>query len=217
MSERRVIAGKQVDALLGAMASDQSEPGGGAFAALAAAAGAALIAGVARQTIHRGGSDATKRLMDRMGELAAEADAARTIVLALADVEAETYQRVVAAYRLPHEGDAERAARLHELQGALEATIDAQLELARRSVYLLGLAEEVTESGNPNAAADGMAAAAGLHAATIASLANVESNAFAIVDDERRSELLATCSSLRERAALMLGGVAGAYRKLAPG
>jgi formiminotetrahydrofolate cyclodeaminase len=198
MAARRVVAGEQVDAWLDALASASVEPGGGAFAALAAASGAALVEAVARRSLRR--TDDGDRLTEIVGEVAS----ARPVLLALADRDAEAFGATIDAYRLPHDDDPSRTHRLLVLQEALEAAIDVQLDLARRSVYLLGLAEEVTRDGDANAAADGLSAAAGLHAATVASVANAEINAFAIADDERRRELMETCRALRDRASSLL-------------
>ena len=53
MTDVRAMAGERVDGWLDALASGTSEPGSGAFAALSAAAGAALVTSVAQQTLRR--------------------------------------------------------------------------------------------------------------------------------------------------------------------
>jgi methenyltetrahydrofolate cyclohydrolase len=209
VATRRVVAGAQVDEWLDALATESTEPGGGAFSALAAASGAALVAMVARRT---GKRKAFADVHERMREIASETDVARSTLLAIADREAEAFTAIMAAYRLPRGTEEDAVARLHDLQEALETAVDVQLDLARRSVYLMGLAEETTAAGDPNAAADGMSGAAALHAATIAALANVEINAFAIPVEQRRAELMQTCASLQERADRLLEGVRGVFR-----
>jgi methenyltetrahydrofolate cyclohydrolase len=211
---RRVIAGEEVDAWLNALGAATSGPGAGAFAALSAAAGAALVESVANQTMRR----ADPRTADpRLQAIADEAEAARPVLLGVADRDAAAFDAVVEANRLPRDSDEERARRLGELQRALESAVDSQLDLARRSVYLMGLAEEATSAGDPNAAADGIGAAAALHAATVCALANVEINAFAIVDELRRHELMDTCASLRQRADHVLDDVQQVFRvRIAP-
>jgi len=222
---RRVVADAQVEVLLDAFASGAVEPGSGAFAALSAATGAALVATVARRTLRSAAPSSTPR----MQEIAEEADAARPVLLSLADRDAEANHAVMDAYRAlraepdPAPPDAPgtgtdsshdaRMTRLHVVQEALENAVDVQLDLARRAVFLTGLAEEATAEGDPNAAAEGVSAAAALHAAAVAALATVELNAFAIVDDERRAELTDTCRSLRARAAQMLDGAREAFTR----
>ncbi|MGZ8580029.1 MAG: cyclodeaminase/cyclohydrolase family protein [Actinomycetota bacterium] len=213
---RRVVAGEQVDTLLDALASGATEPGSGAFAALAAASGAALVTAVAQRTLRRLSDDDPHAA--RLGEIAAEADAARPALLASADRDAELQDELALAARMRQDSDKRRTARLVTLQSVLEDAVDVQLDLARRSVLLAGLAEEATSVADPNAAADGLAAVAALHAAAVAALATVELNAFAIVDPARRDELTATCAALGERAASMLDDArAGFGGRVAPG
>ncbi|MGZ8577908.1 MAG: cyclodeaminase/cyclohydrolase family protein [Actinomycetota bacterium] len=195
---------------LAVLASDAATPGGGAYAALSAAAGAALISMTARLTVRK--KDFAD-VADRMQLLIDEADDARGILLELADRDAHAFDRVMAAYRMPRESEDERSARLRELQSALEGAAEVPLDVARRSVYLMGLAEEATTNGNPNAASDGMCAAAALHAATIAALANVQINAFAFVDETHRGELIDDVARLRGRADGLLADVEEAFRQ----
>jgi formiminotetrahydrofolate cyclodeaminase len=135
-----------------------------------------------------------------MEEIVADADRERSDLLAMADRDAEAFDEVMAAYRMARDTDDERAARLNALQTALEHAAEIPLTVARRAVYLMGLAEEAITSGNPNTASDGFSAAAVLHAATLSALANVQINAFAFVDAARRAELVDDCRRLRDRA-----------------
>ncbi len=192
------------------LASDAATPGGGAYAALSAAAGAALISMTARLTVRK--KDFAD-VADRMQRLIDEADDARGVLLDLADRDGDAFDRVMAAYRMPRESEDERSVRLRELQAALEGAAEVPLDVARRSVYLMGLAEEATTNGNPNAASDGMCAAAALHAATIAALANVQINAFAFVDETHRGELIDDVGRLRARADGLLADVEEAFRQ----
>jgi len=188
---------QRLDVWLEALASNEATPGGGAFAAVSAAAGAALVAMVGRLTI---GKPKYAEAEERMAQIVEEADRERTDLLGLADRDAQAFEAVMAAYRMPKESEADQAARLQALQTALEGAAEVPLLVARRSVYVMGLAEEATSIGNPNAASDGMSGAAALHAAALAALANVQINAFAFVDATKREELLDDCRHLRERA-----------------
>ncbi len=201
MTARQVITGQPMDMWLEALASESLDPGGEAFSALAAASGASLVGAVARQSMKSLGLDYGRA---RMQQIADEADGTRITVLRLADMNADAFQAFLDAHRMPHETDDGRTARLRVLQESLEVTIDGQLEIARKAVYLMGLADEATRDGNPNAAADGLSAAAALNAATYACLASVQINAFAIIDAGRRADLAETCDSLRERADSLL-------------
>jgi formiminotetrahydrofolate cyclodeaminase len=208
MTERKPMERHRIGKWLEALASNSPTPGGGAFAALSAASGAALIAMTARLTI---GKEKYRDVEARMIEIADDADAGREELLAMADRDAEAFDDVMAAYKLPRETEAEQAERLRALQTALERAAEVPLIVARRAVYLMGLAEDTVTMGNPNAASDAMSGAAALYAATLSALANVQINAFAFVDETRRGELTEDCARLNDRATAVLREVVGAF------
>jgi formiminotetrahydrofolate cyclodeaminase len=206
--EEMPTAGARVGVYLEELASDQPTPGGGAWAAVSAAAGAALVAMVARLTIKKKGYEA---VVDRMRAIADECDDERFTLLALADRDAEAYQDVMAAYKLPKNTPEEQHTWSTTLQKSLERAADIPLEVARRSVYLMALAEETLTSGNPNAASDALSAATSLHAAALSALANVDINAITFIDKTRQQELSDSANSLRHRAQSLLRDVSEAF------
>ncbi len=201
-------AGTRIGAYLEELASDQPTPGGGAWAAVSAAAGAAMIGMVARLTIKKKGYEV---VVDRMRAIADECDDERYTLLALADRDAEAYREVMAAYKLPKASPEEQHTWSTTLQKALERAADIPLEVARRSVYLMALAEETLTSGNPNAASDALSAATSLHAAALSALANVDINAITFLDKTRQQELSDSANSLRHRAQSLLRDVSEAF------
>jgi formiminotetrahydrofolate cyclodeaminase len=202
------LSGQRLHRFLDELASDAPTPGGGAWAGVAAAAGAALIAMVARLTLKKKGYE---DVAGRMAAIAEECDEERHILMGLADRDAAAYREVMAAYRLPKETPDQEHTRAFTLQKALENAADVPLEVARRSVYLMGLAEEAIQTGNPNAASDAYSAAAALHAAALSALANVDINAITFVDKTRQRELSDSASSLRNRAQSILRDVGEAF------
>jgi formiminotetrahydrofolate cyclodeaminase len=202
------LAGQRLQRFLDELASDAPTPGGGAWAGVAAAAGAALIAMVARLTLKKKGYE---EVAGRMAAIAEECDEERHILMGLADRDAAAYRDVMAAYKLPKDTPEQEHTRSFTLQRALETAADVPLEVARRSVYLMGLAEEAIQSGNPNAASDAYSAAAALHAAALSALANVDINAITLVDKTRQRELSDSASSLRNRAQSILRDVGEAF------
>jgi methenyltetrahydrofolate cyclohydrolase len=186
-----------VDDFLAGMASKEPTPGGGAAAAIAGATGAALIAMVGRLTLGKPGFE---DLEERMRALVDRADEARAEFLALGDRDAEAFEQVMASFRLPKESDVERASRAEAIQRGLEHAAGVPLEIGRRAVDLMELAEDATAMGNPNAASDGMSAAGMLLAAAICARANVEINASSLQDEVRRQALLDEAAGMRQRA-----------------
>jgi formiminotetrahydrofolate cyclodeaminase len=190
------------------LASDAATPGGGAAAGLAAATGAALISMVGRLTVGKSGFE---DIEERMHGLTDRADAEREAFIVLADRDAEAFESVIEAFRLPKGTDEERAARTLRIQEAYEGAAAVPLELAGRAVDLLELAEDATAMGNPNAASDGYSAGALLFAAALAAMANVRINAAGLKDPARGQTLVEECDALRERADLLLGQVEEAF------
>ena len=190
-----------VDGFLDAMGSKDPTPGGGAAAAVAGATGAALIAMVGRLTVGKPGFE---DLDDRMQALLERADGAREEFLSLGDRDAEAFEVVMGAFRLPKDSDTDKAARADSIQRGLEQAAAVPLEIARRAVDLMELAEDATAMGNPNAASDGMTAAGMLLAAVIGARANVEINASSLKDEARRHALIEESDAIRERASALL-------------
>jgi formiminotetrahydrofolate cyclodeaminase len=206
--EQLPTGGARVGTFLDDLASDTPTPGGGAWAAVSAGAGAALVSMVARLTLKKKGYE---EVADRMRTIADECDDERYTLLALADRDAEAYQDVMAAYKLPKTTPEDQQTWSVTLQKALERAADIPLEVARRSVYLMALAEETLTSGNPNAASDALSAATSLHAAALSALANVDINAITFLDKTRQQELTDSANSLRHRAQSILRDVGEAF------
>lgn len=190
-----------VEGFLEAMGSKDPTPGGGAAAAVAGATGAALIAMVGRLTIGKPGFE---DLDERMRALVERADEARAEFLAMGDRDAAAFDAVMSAFRMPKGTDVEKASRADAIQRGVEHAASVPLEIARRAVDLMELAEDATAMGNPNAASDGMSAAGMLLAAVIGARANVEINASALKDAACRDALLEEVTAIRDRADTLL-------------
>jgi formiminotetrahydrofolate cyclodeaminase len=200
MGEAR-IADTTVEEFLRTTASSDPTPGGGAAAATAGATGAALIAMVGRLTL---GKSDFEDLDERMRAMIERADEARAEFLEMGDRDAEAFELVMASYRMPKASEVEQASRADAVQRALEQAAAVPLEIGRRAVDLMELAEDATAMGNPNAASDGMSAAAMLFAAVLCARANVEINASSLHDEARRQALLDEVAGMRERADTLL-------------
>ena len=181
---------------LDALASDAATPGGGAVAALLGAAGAALVSMVCRLTIGRQGSEDVEGAMREHLEVA---ETARAAFLELADRDVAAFDRVMAAFRMPKDDEAQRTERAAAIQRAYEGAARVPLEIARRAAELMDAARDTIERGNANAASDGVSAAHALHAATHAALANVAVNVAGLKDDSVAGELRAEAEALAAR------------------
>jgi formiminotetrahydrofolate cyclodeaminase len=169
------------------VASGNPAPGGGSVAAVTVALAAGLSGMAARLS--------TGQLADAPA-LADRADASRRRVAPLARTDAESYGRVLDAYRLPREPDPET--RKERLRDALSGAADVPLAVAEVGSEVAGIAARLVERGNPNLEGDAMTAVllaeAGVRAAATLAEINLSS---ANVEDDR----LAQANELVEKTA----------------
>jgi formiminotetrahydrofolate cyclodeaminase len=202
------IGSNTIEGFLEALASDAATPGGGAVAGLCGAAGASLISMVCRLTIGREAYEDAEEAMRRYLE---EADAARGVFLELADRDAQAFDAVMSAFKMPKEDDRQKAERSAAIQRAYEGAARVPLEIAQRAVDLMDSAKAATQLGNVNAASDGLVAAHALYTATFSALANVEINVAALKDETVARELRGQTEALKTHADALLSETKAAF------
>ena len=196
------FADLSVDAFLDALSSPDPTPGGGTAAAVAGAMGASLlmmVCGLARSRNNRDDERVA------LGEARAALSGIRERILQLADRDAEAFNLVMAAYRLPKSTDDEKAARQSAVQQALRGATDAPLETLRAARAAMAHAHTVAQSGNRSAASDVRVALELLEAAAAGGTANVEINLASLNDEDYRrataDEVLGLTNRVSEDAA----------------
>jgi len=177
-------------AFLDLVASDNPAPGGGSVAAVAVALAAGLSGMAARLS--------ARQVADADG-LADRADAARRRVAPLARIDAESYGRVLDAYREP---DSET--RRERVSDALSGATDVPLAVAEVGNEVASIAVRLVEEGNTNLVGDAIAAVllaeAGVRAAV--TLAEINLSSANVEDDRlgRAKELLDETAATVRRA-----------------
>jgi methenyltetrahydrofolate cyclohydrolase len=170
------------------VASGNPAPGGGSVAAVAVALAAGLSGMAARLSAGQ-----------LANGLAERADAARLRVATLARIDAESYGRVLDAYREP---DSET--RRERVSDALSGATDVPLAVAEVGNEVAGIAVRLIEEGNPNLEGDAMTAVllaeAGVRAA--AALAEINLSSANMEDDRlrRANELVNKTAATLRRA-----------------
>src|SRR5438105_13444701 len=117
-----------VGELLERLGSSEPAPGGGAAAALAGALGAALVQMTASLTIGRPRFAAVEDQAQRIAQRTAEL---RQRLARLCDADAEAFEKVSSAYKLPCADDAQKAVRSVSIQSALRLAAEVSLDTAR--------------------------------------------------------------------------------------
>lgn len=176
-----MLANLSIQALLEKTAAAEPVPGGGSMSALSAAVAASLTEMVANLTVGKKGYEAVS---EDMTAIAQKAAASREKMTAAIDRDADAYQQVVTAFKLPKDTDAQKTERTRAIQDALKSAASIPLEAARESLAILELAGEALAKGNKNAYSD--AAVAVMHARTAAlgALYNVNINLADIKDPQ---------------------------------
>jgi formiminotetrahydrofolate cyclodeaminase len=171
MSNKNVL-----QTFLDELASGTPTPGGGSAAAASGAMGAALVSMVCNLTI---GREKFAEVEARMKETLARSEALRAELIQLIADDAEAYQAVMAAYRLPKGTEEEKTARTEAIQAGIKQATLTPLATARACAEVIELCQVVAELGNPNASSDAGAGAAcaqaGLKAAALNVLINLSS------------------------------------------
>lgn len=187
-----------LEQFLDELASASPAPGGGSAAAMAGATGAALVAMVARLTIGR------KNYQDVNAEFESilpRADALRVELLQQMQQDSDAYSRVMAAYQLPKETDADKTARATAIQTALQHASEIPLRVAQACAEILEMSATAAAHGNKNAASDAGAGALMAEAGLRAALLNVEINLGLIQDEHFVSTMRDAVEPLRHIAA----------------
>lgn len=166
--------------LLEALASPNPTPGGGTAAAIAGAMGTSVLVMVAGLAKSKNNTEEEKAALASTRAVLMPLTARLT---QLADADAQAFDRVMAAYRLPKTSDDEKTARTRAIQSALQGATTVPLDTLRICAEALRHAREVTEHGNASAASDASVGVGLLRAAAAGAHANVQTNLGEIKDD----------------------------------
>ena len=193
------FAGMTVSQLLAALASPDPTPGGGTAAAIAGAMGTALLVMVAGLAKSKNNTDDEKAAL---ATARAAIDPITKQLTDLADADTESFDAVMAAYRLPKATDQDKAARTEAIQSALRGATEIPLATLRACANALGHAQVVADYGNRSAESDVGVAIGLLKAAATGAAANVRINLEGIKDDGYKTATEAETARLLSPAAL---------------
>lgn len=174
------------------VASKKATPGGGSVAAYAGALAAALVCMVGRITLSK--KDAAQD-SDRLQELVRKGEDLRQHLLGLVVEDAESFDSVMQAFKLPKDKpDVRRKA----IQEATIKAAEAPLRTLDSSVQVLRLAEEVAKYSATKALSDVTTSAAAARAAMDGAASNVLINLDTLDDQQYVSKTRLRVSELRK-------------------
>ena len=179
-------------------------PGGGSAAALCGAIGAALARMVANLALGKEGYEAVQA---DVRDLVLRAQALERRLVQLITADADAYENVSLAYKMPKTSDAERAKRKEAIQLALHQATLVPLETMERSVDALDIALQAIRKGSRSAFTDAGAAGILAHAALRAAWLNVAVNLSSVQDAGFRDEVGRKAKDLQDRGGALAGEI----------
>lgn len=172
-------------------------PGGGSVSALCGALAASLGEMVTALTIGR------KKYADveeEMLKYAPHMEEARRKFLDFIDEDAEAYQMVFDAFKLPKETEEEQKVRYEMIQRATLHAAMIPLRVAETAVGIMGTIFEIGSKGNRNAVTDACVAMMCARTAAWGAILNVRINLSGLDDKEKAQELENRCMALHDEA-----------------
>ena len=176
-----------------ALASEEPTPGGGGASAYVGAIGTALGNMVGSLTEGKlqyyEVEEDIEKLIDRSEELEKE-------FLLLIEEDEEAFQKLMTAYKMPHQSELEKAKRLAVLTAAKSAACQPPLKIMRRCCEAIDLCSEFAEKGNKNALSDAGVGVLFCKAALEGASLNIYINTKTLADEEYAKKLNAEADQM---------------------
>jgi formiminotetrahydrofolate cyclodeaminase len=192
-----MLAQLTCEAFLDKLASNEPVPGGGSVAALSGGIAAALTAMVANLTV---GKKQYEEVSSEMEVVAERMIQMKKAFVEFIDQDANSFDGVMKAFKLPKETDEEKATRTAAIQNGYKEAIAVPLAVAKASSELFDMIERVVVSGNQNAASDGLVAAMMARTAVLSALYNVKINLSSVKDSNYVQKISAEVAALENLA-----------------
>jgi formiminotetrahydrofolate cyclodeaminase len=204
------IKDTEIEPFLASLASQSATPGGGSAAAIIGAMGAALVSMVCNLTI---GKKKYAEAEEEMKAVLAKAEALRQKLTGMIEDDVKAFDKVMGAYGMLKESDADKAARDNAIQAALKLATDVPLDCARAAREVIELAAIAADKGNLNVISDAGVGVLAAYAALRSAALNVLTNARMITDKtfaeakvKTLNELLAGAEAATEKAYAVVKG-----------
>lgn len=175
-----MLVNLKITEFLDIVASDAPVPGGGSVAALSGGIASALAEMVANLTIGKKNYEEVEAEMKAISEKVHPFT--QKFVDAI-DLDANSFDEVMQAYKLPKETDEEKQARSAAIQTGMKNAASVPLETARMAFSLFEMIEAVVVRGNSNAVTDAAVAAMMARAGVLGAILNVRINLGSIKDE----------------------------------
>ncbi|KAB2888184.1 MAG: glutamate formimidoyltransferase [Desulfobulbaceae bacterium] len=186
------------------LASSSPAPGGGSVAALAGALSVSLSAMVGNLTFGKKGYGDVSTEIEA---LAVRAQELKRFFLEAVDRDTASFNRVMAAIRMPKKTGAEIERRQGEIEAANKEAARVPLDVLEKAVEAAELAREMTDKGNRNSLSDAGVAGLAAEMAGLGAIYNVLINLDQIDDPVFTTEMRRRAFMLRGLLETAAGGV----------
>ncbi len=178
------------------LSTDSPAPGGGSVAALCGALSGALTSMVGALTHGKKGYEDA---FDEVEALGIEGQNLKDAFLHDVDRDADAFNRVMAAARLPKKTDEDKAACEEAMQSANKDATLVPLDVLKRAWEAAQAARRIVEKGNRNSVSDGGVAALTARAAAEGAYLNVLINLPGIKDEAFKAKTLKEAEEIRKQ------------------
>jgi formiminotetrahydrofolate cyclodeaminase len=179
-----VFGEQKLSEFMEVLSSSSPTPGGGSASALSGAVGASLVAMVANLTI---GKKKYASVEEEMKDVLSKATSLRQKMTDLVSRDAESFDAVMAAFKMAKETEEEKKARKAKIQETTKAATEVPLEVMRKCLSGMELCSQVAEKGNQNSISDAGVAALQFEACADGAMLNVLVNLPGIEDEDFKS------------------------------
>jgi len=176
-----MLVKKTVRSFISELASDSAAPGGGSASALTGCLAAALTKMVCNLSLDE------KKFKEALPEIKTICEQASILLerlISAVDEDANAFNEVMNAYKLPKTTEEEKGIRLETIQNSLKKASLMPLTVAGDCLEALKLSQQILPIGNPNAVSDAAVAGLMAYAAVQGALCNVKINLGFIKDAE---------------------------------
>ncbi len=174
-----MLVEKTLNGFIRELASSSPAPGGGSVAALSGAVAASLVVMVCNLTC---GKAKYQDVTPELEQVREKAYHLLKELIKLIDLDTQSFNQVMSAFKLPKETDEEKKIRSEAIQNATKGAADIPLTVAQYCLEILELTPLVAEKGNENAISDLGVAAQQAEAGIQGAVLNVKINLGSIKD-----------------------------------
>ena len=192
-----MLAEMDIKEFLEKTASNDPVPGGGSVAALSSGLASALTAMVANLTKDK---EKYKEYKEEMEDIVDRLCVRKNEFLQLIDKDANSFDSVIKAYKMPKETEKQKKLRKEAIQDGMKYAAKVPLGIAIDGSKLFEDIELVVRHGNENAVTDGLVAAMLTRTSIKSALLNVKINLDSINDEEFVQEMSAQVKELEDFA-----------------